>query len=48
VNWNVVPGLVPVMTEFQLPVMVVCSGKTKLSVQVLGVVVPLLVTDTSN
>jgi hypothetical protein len=43
---KVVPEVGDIVT-FQLPVIVVVSGKFRVSVQLLGVVVPLLVTETS-
>jgi hypothetical protein len=43
---KVVPEVGDIVT-FQLPVMVVVSGKFRVSVQLLGVVVPLLVIETS-
>ena len=42
VTWWLVPGLVPVRVEFQLPVTLVVSAKFSVTVQVVGVVVPLL------
>jgi hypothetical protein len=48
VNWNVVPGPVPVRVAFHRLVTATCSGKVKVTVQLLSAVVPLLVTDTST
>jgi hypothetical protein len=48
VNWNVVPGLVPVRVEFHWPVTVTDSGKVSVTVQALSAVVPVLVTETST
>jgi len=48
VNWKLVPGLVPVRVAFHWVVMVTCSGKFRVTVQLLRAVVPLLVTETST
>jgi hypothetical protein len=49
VNWNVVPGLAPVrVPTFHWLVIVTCSGKARVTVQLLNAVVRLLVTDTSS
>jgi hypothetical protein len=49
VNWNVVPGLVPVrVPTFHWLVMATCSGKVKVTVQPVSAVVPVLVTLTSS
>jgi hypothetical protein len=50
VNWNDVPGVLPlgVRVTFQEPPGVIVSGKFRVSVQPLNVVVPVLVTLTST
>jgi hypothetical protein len=48
VNWKLVPGLVPVRVAFHWVEIVTCSGKFRLTVQLLRAVVPLLVTLTST
>jgi hypothetical protein len=49
VNWKLVPGLVPVrVPTFHWLVIVTCSGKVKVTVQLVSAVVPVLVTLTSS
>jgi hypothetical protein len=48
VNWKLVPGLVPARVAFHSAVMVTCSGKFRVTVQLPSAVVPLLVTETST
>jgi hypothetical protein len=48
VNWKLVPGLVPLRVAFHCVVIVTCSGKFRVTVQLLRAVVPLLVTETSS
>ena len=48
VNWKLVPGLVPLRVAFHWVVTVTCSGKFRVTVQLLRAVVPLLVTLTST
>ena len=48
VNWNEVPGLVPLRVAFHWVVIVTCSGKFSVTVQPLNDVVPLFVTLTST
>jgi hypothetical protein len=49
VNWKLVPGLVPVrVPTFHWLVIVTCSGKVKVTVQLVSAVVPVLVILTSS
>ncbi len=48
VNWNVLPGLVPVRVTFHCAITVTVSGKARVSVQPVNAVVPVLVTLTST
>ena len=50
VNWKVVPGVLAdgVRVTFHCVIGVICSGKFRVTVQLLNAVVPVLVTDTST